>query len=123
MISRRGLVTGLAALVAAPAVVRAASLMQVRGIPLLEGPLPGWIYLRGQVLRRDWYPELSELISPQVDWIRQQLFDETEWTCRLPNFCGTFGDTVEVAVATRNMDKIQAGTMLRFETNSEVTNV
>jgi len=41
MISRRSLVTGLTALIAAPALVRASSLMPVRGIVMHIGFIPG----------------------------------------------------------------------------------
>jgi hypothetical protein len=39
-LSRRGLLTGLGALIAAPAIVRAASIMPVRAAPLLIIPPP-----------------------------------------------------------------------------------
>src|SRR5262245_2712493 len=38
-LSRRGFITGLVSLLAAPAIVRAASLMDLRGVPLSSFPL------------------------------------------------------------------------------------
>lgn len=52
MLSRRGLITGLVSLVAAPAVVRYASLMPVRGdvMTIDDGPLD-WSTTRDEILR------------------------------------------------------------------------
>jgi hypothetical protein len=50
MISRRGLITGLVSLVAAPAIVRCSSLMDLRGVPLIQPPLWGVNMLEGWVL-------------------------------------------------------------------------
>lgn len=58
MISRRGLVSGLAALVAAPAIVKAASLMPVRTLP--ADPLDvllhemDWVAHNSAVIRVTW---------------------------------------------------------------------
>jgi hypothetical protein len=41
-LSRRGLITGLITLIAAPAIVRASSLMDIRGAPLFPQPIMWW---------------------------------------------------------------------------------
>lgn len=51
MISRRGLVSGLAALVAAPAIVKAASLMPVKTLP--ADPLDVLLHEMGWVAHKD----------------------------------------------------------------------
>ncbi len=43
MITRRGIITGLASLVAAPAIVRAASLMPIKAPPLLSCSEITWV--------------------------------------------------------------------------------
>jgi len=47
-VSRRGLITGLVGFVAAPAIVRASSLMPVKSLPItwIDGELNPWLGLR-----------------------------------------------------------------------------
>jgi len=51
MMNRRGLLTGLGALIAAPAIVRAGSLMPVRRPPLTCAPMHYVVYVHPMIIR------------------------------------------------------------------------
>lgn len=63
MISRRGLITGLVSLVAAPAVVRAQSLMPVVFVP------KGYLLCDGRTVKARHYPELAKLMKELPDTV------------------------------------------------------
>lgn len=77
MISRRGLITGLSVLVAAPALVRADSLMPIRGTPMLNR-----FYLDWGRLALD-YPSASwvrrETLFPGRDYEVMESEDSVTW--------------------------------------------
>jgi hypothetical protein len=99
--SRRAFLGGLAALIAAPAVVRASSLMPISAAKLIlppteiigqikpiVGAIPeGWIECNGRMLCAAHYPALAAILAPDVqpqgqfkipDYTAQAIRDRTE---------------------------------------------
>lgn len=60
MLDRRALLTGLGALIAAPAIVRATSLMPVRAWPVVNWRYPGWDDPTFRV--RDWFDRTDPVL-------------------------------------------------------------
>lgn len=65
MISRRSLITGLVSLVAAPAIVRASSLMAVKPVPLYTAKVSEWNSVRWVDTEHDTlWQQIAEDIYP-----------------------------------------------------------
>ena len=68
MINRRGLITGLVSFIAAPAVVRATSIMPVRSLPVFNGMIePGQILSGGVDQIFGWVARLNSE-TMEIDW-------------------------------------------------------
>jgi hypothetical protein len=74
MINRRGLITGLASFVAAPAIVRYGSLMPVKNLAIAEEIAETFVTRLGVI---EWC-ELRALAAKDIDWIESLRFNRIE---------------------------------------------
>lgn len=82
LLSRRGIVGGLASLLAAPAIVRASSLMPVKPVGIIS-PMDEWLKNNGWIELRKWRIHLGDPIFEVTEQdIKQATEQDIKWVAQ-----------------------------------------